>query len=119
MRILIVLERECLDVSEAIGNLSEKQERIVGHSDGKEEVLAKKCSRKISGADLPGDEGAGVAEVKRGIGAVGTQAQVVKIGEGKGSSQEFTAIGTVRGRKRFCCGRRRFLFMFLLALYDV
>ena len=36
---------------------------------------------------------------KRGIGVVGTQAQVGKTGEGKGSSQDFKGVGSVRGQK--------------------
>ena len=80
-------------------------------------MSAKRCSRKISGADLPGVEGAGGAEVTRGMGAVGTQAQVGKIGEGKGSSQDFTRVGAVIGWRWFCWCHTRFLLLFLLALF--
>ena len=79
LRMLMVQGRERLDVSEAIGHLSERQELLATLME------SKKCLQKGApeGADLPRVEGAGGAEVKRGIGAVGTQAQVGKIGEGK------------------------------------
>ena len=50
---LIVLERKCLDLSEVIEQLSEKQE-LLATFDGEQELSAKRRSRKISGVDLPG-----------------------------------------------------------------
>ena len=44
-------------------------------------------------------EGVGGAEIKRGSGAVGTQAQAGKIGVGKGSSQDVTRGGSRKGQK--------------------
>ena len=82
LRVLVVLERECLDLSEGIEQVSEKQELLATPME------SKKCLQK-DGAEIFQErilqelEGAGGAEVKRGIGAVGTQAQVGKIEEGK------------------------------------
>ena len=58
-----------------------------------------KDAREKSREDLPGVEGVGGAEVKRGFGVVGTQAQVGRIEEGKGSSQDFTRERAASGRR--------------------
>ena len=68
---IMVLERECLDLSEAIEPLSEKQ-RIVGHCDGGQDETAKSWPKRIPEADFPGVERVGGAEDKRSIEAIGT-----------------------------------------------
>ena len=103
-----------MDLSGAVEQLSEMQDLLATLME------SKKCLQKeLSGTDLPGDEGALGAEVNRGIEAVGTQAQIGKTGEGKGSRQDLTRVGNVRCRRWFCCGHRRFLLLFFLVLYGV
>ena len=96
LRMLTVLERRWLDLSEAVEQLSGKQELLATLMESKKSL--QKTFWKISREDLPGVEGAGGAEVKRGFGAVGTQAQVGKIDEGKGSSQDVPPFVLARPR---------------------
>ena len=62
LRLLIVLERKCLDLGEATGQLSEKQELLAALVEGKMSLQK----------DAPGAEGVGGEEDKRSIGAFGT-----------------------------------------------
>ena len=74
---LIVLERECLELNEAVQNLCEKQELLATLMEGKmsmQKVALEKYQEKIFGESKE-------AEDKRSIGAIGTSAQVAKIGK--------------------------------------
>ena len=53
---LKVLERKCLDLSEAIEQLSEKQELLATLMESKKS-LQKVAPEKVSGEDFPGVEG--------------------------------------------------------------
>ena len=79
---LMILERECLDLSEAIEQLSEKQELLATLMEGKMR-LQKVAPEEFQRQTFPGVERAGGAEDNRSIGAIGTQAQVGKTGKGK------------------------------------
>ena len=72
---LMILERECLDFSEVIEPLSEKQELLATLMEGKMR-LQQAVLEKF--------------QVKH---------QVGKIGKGKESSKDVTSDGTVRGRR--------------------
>ena len=76
---LTVLERECLELREEIDHVSEKQELLVTLMVGKmrmQKVSPEDFQRQI----FPGVERAGGAEDKGSFGALGTKAQVGKIG---------------------------------------
>ena len=114
LRMLTVLERECLDLSEAIEHLSEKQELLAIMME------SKRCLQKDAPDRFQEQIFQKLKELEeQNIGAVGTQAQVGKIGEGKGSSQDFTGVAAVRGRRWFCCDHRLFILLFLLAFCGV
>ena len=103
LTVLMILERECLDLSETIEQLSEKQELLATLMDGKmslQKVALEEFPRQIF-QELAR---VGGAEDERSTGVVGTQAQVGNIGERKGSSKDATRDGAVRGRRCFFPG---------------
>ena len=119
LRMLKVLERECLHFGAEIEHLSENQALLAT-------LMSKKCLQKNDPERFQEQIFKELKELKeleeqkskkKKMKAVGSQAPVVKIGKGKGSSQDFTAMGAFRGRKRFCCGHRHFLLLFLFALW--
>ena len=87
---LMVLEPECLDLSEAIEQFSEKQELLATVIESKN----KNCLQKDAAENCRSRSSRSWSW--RSVGAVGTQAQVGEIGEGKGSSQDVTRERALR-----------------------
>ena len=81
------------------GQLGEEQELLATLMESKKSLQKKSLQKSFSGEGLPGAAGVGGAAIKRGSGAVGTPAQVGKIGEGKGSNQDVTREGAAIGRR--------------------
>ena len=112
---LTVLERRCLDLSEAIEQLSEKQE-LLGTLMESKKGLEKGAPERFHEKIFQRVEGVGGAEVKRGSGAVGTQAQVGKLKKERDRARDVTGEGAARGRGWFHCCHRSVSLLFLLAL---
>ena len=100
LRMLIVLERKCLDLS---GGATDRVARILAHSDGEQEESAK--SRP--GSLMRRSSRVGGAEIRRGSGAVGTHAQGWENWRGKGIEPGCYRKGS----------RQEQLLWFLLALF--
>ena len=66
----MILERECLDLSEAISQLSEKQELLATLMEGKMSLQKVARPWRIPEAGFPGVERVAGAEDKRSIGAI-------------------------------------------------
>ena len=118
LRMLTVQERECLDLSEAIEQLSEKQELLVTLMESKK-CLQRDAPERFQKQIFQELKELEEQKSKEALEQLGRKHELGNLEKERDRARIFTGVGAVRARRWFCSGHGRFFLLFLLALYGV